>query len=146
MDIDKYTDRLKGFIQSAQFLAQRMNHQQFTPEHLLKVVVEDEEGLAANLIAAAGGDPKQVLLQVDAELGKLPKVEGSGAGQLYMAPQMAKLFQSAEDLAKKAGDGYVTVERLLQALSLAAGTRAADILKNARPRTPTTRSRSTPRT
>jgi ATP-dependent Clp protease ATP-binding subunit ClpB len=131
MDIDKYTDRLKGFIQSAQFLAQRMNHQQFTPEHLLKVVVEDEEGLAANLIAAAGGDPKQVLLQVDAELGKLPKVEGSGAGQLYMAPQMAKLFQSAEDLAKKAGDGYVTVERLLQALSLAAGTRAADILKNA---------------
>jgi ATP-dependent Clp protease ATP-binding subunit ClpB len=131
MDIEKYTDRLKGFIQSAQFLAQRMNHQQFTPEHLLKVIVEDEEGLAANLIQAAGGDAKQVLLQVDSELGKLPQVEGSGAGQLYMAPQMAKLFQSAEDMAKKAGDSYVTVERLLQALALASGTRSADILQKA---------------
>ncbi len=131
MDIEKYTDRLKGFIQSAQFTAQRMSHQQFTPEHLLKVIVEDEEGLAANLINAAGGDAKQVMLQVDAELNKQPKVEGAGAGQLYMAQPLAKLFQSAEELAKKAGDSFVTVERLLQALALATGTRAADILKNA---------------
>ena len=131
MDIEKYTDRLKGFIQSAQFTAQRMNHQQFTPEHLLKVIVEDEEGLAANLIGAAGGDAKQVLLAVDGELGKLPKVEGSGAGQLYMSSQMAQLFQSAEDIAKKAGDSYVTVERMLQALALAAGTKAAEILQKA---------------
>ncbi len=129
MDFEKYTERARGFVQSAQLLAQRENHQQFTPEHLLKVIIEDEEGLAANLVAASGGNPKLVLQGVDAALTKLPKVEG--AGQLYLSPETARLFQSAEDLAEKAGDSFVTVERILQALAMASGSPSADILSKA---------------
>src|SRR5690606_26263526 len=131
MDFEKYTERSRGFVQSAQGLALRSNHQRFTPEHLLKVLLDDKEGLAANLIRAAGGDPAQALQAVEAELKKLPAVEGSGAGQLYLAPETARVFESAEKLAEKAGDSYVTAERLLLALAMAAGTRSADILKDA---------------
>ncbi|HVO16229.1 MAG TPA: Clp protease N-terminal domain-containing protein, partial [Alphaproteobacteria bacterium] len=131
MDFEKYTERSRGFVQSAQGLALRSNHQRFTPEHVLKVLLDDKEGLAANLIRAAGGDPAKALKEVEAELKKLPAVEGSGAGQLYMAPETARVFESAEKLAEKAGDSYVTAERLLMALAMATGTRSADILKDA---------------
>src|SRR5579863_4784095 len=122
MDLEKYTERSKGFVQSAQNLALRSGHQRLMPEHLLKVLLEDKEGLCANLIRAAGGDPQIVMAQVDAELNKQPKVEGSGAGQVYMSPELARIFDQAEKLAEKAGDSYVTVERLLLALAMANDT------------------------
>ena len=130
MDTEKYTERARGFIQSAQGLAVRSGHQRFTPEHLLKVLLDDEEGLAANLIRASGGDPKKALLGVEAALGKIPKVEG-GDGQVYLDSATARVFDSAEKIAEKAGDSYVTVERLLIALALAVGTEAAKILTDA---------------
>ena len=131
MEFDRYTERSRGFIQSAQGLALRSGHQRFTPEHLLKILVDDGEGLAANLISAAGGRPADVRNRVEEALDKLPKVEGSGAGQIYIAPETARLFESAEQLAGKAGDGFVTAERLLLALALATGTTAAVILGDA---------------
>src|SRR5919199_64146 len=132
MDFEKYTERAKGFLQAAQTLALRSGHQRLTPEHILKVLLDDKEGLAANLIGAAGGDARAALQAVEAELAKLPRVEGSGAGQVYMAPETARLFDQAEQLADKAGDSYVTVERLLLALALAKGTPAARALEQAR--------------
>src|SRR5919106_6708019 len=131
VELERYTDRAKGFLQSAQELALRSGHQRLTPEHLLKVLLEDREGLCANLIAAAGGDPKRALAGVEAELAKLPKVEGAGAGQVYMSPEIARLFDHAEQVAVKAGDAFVTVERLLLALTLAQGTGAARALSEA---------------
>ncbi|MBV8492401.1 MAG: AAA family ATPase, partial [Alphaproteobacteria bacterium] len=128
MELEKYTERSKGFIQSAQNLALRSGHQRLSPEHLLKVLLEDKEGLCANLIRASGGDPQTVLLAADAELNKLPKVEGSGAAQVYMAPELARIFDQAEKIADKAGDSYVTVERLLLALSMASDTPAGKAL------------------
>src|SRR3954452_21750890 len=128
MDLEKYTERSKGFVQSAQNLALRSGHQRLTPEHLAKVLLEDKEGLCANLIEAAGGDPKIVLTQVEAELNKLPKVEGSGAGQVYMSPELARVLDQAEKIAEKAGDSYVTVERLLLALAMASDTPAGKAL------------------
>ncbi|MGE0120369.1 MAG: ATP-dependent chaperone ClpB [Dongiaceae bacterium] len=131
MDIEKYTERSRGFIQAAQSLAQRSGHQRLTPEHILKVLLDDREGLAANLIRAAGGDPARALGNVEAALEKQPKVEGSGAGQLYLAPETARLFESAEKIADKAGDSFVTAERLLLALAMAGGTPAAEALARA---------------
>jgi ATP-dependent Clp protease ATP-binding subunit ClpB len=131
MNLEKYTERARGFVQSAQSLALREGHQQFTPEHVLKVLLDDEEGLAAGLIDRAGGNSRQALTEVEAALAKLPKVEGSGAGQLYMAPMTARLFDNAEKIAQKAGDSFVTVERLLLALAMEKGTQAAWILANA---------------
>jgi ATP-dependent Clp protease ATP-binding subunit ClpB len=128
MDTEKYTERARGFIQSAQGLALRSQHQAFKPEHLLKVLLDDEEGLGARLIRAAGGRPEEVLQQIELALSKLPRVEG---GQMYLAPETARLFDSAEDIAKKAGDSFVTVEILLLALAMAQGTDAARILKDA---------------
>src|SRR5690349_19904009 len=131
MEFEKYTDRAKGFLQSAQTLALRSGHQRLTPEHLLKVLLEDKEGMCANLIAAAGGDPKRALTGVDAELGRLPKIEGSGAGQVYMSPELAQVLEQAEKIADKAGDSFVTVERMLLALTLAKGLPAAKVLADA---------------
>ncbi|MBO6542572.1 MAG: ATP-dependent chaperone ClpB [Alphaproteobacteria bacterium] len=131
MDLEKYTDRSRGFVQSAQGLALRSGHQRFTPEHLLKVLLDDSEGLAANLIRAAGGRPELALQAVEAALQKMPKVEGSGAGQIYLAPETARVFEQAEQVAKKAGDSYVTAERLLLALAVEQGTDAAKTLKDA---------------
>jgi len=129
MDFEKFTERSRGFVQAAQGLALRSNHQRFTPEHLLKVLLDDREGLAANLIRSAGGEPAAALKAVEAELEKLPKVEG--AGQLYLAPETARVFDSAGEVAQKAGDSFVTAERLLLALTLATGTPTAAILKEA---------------
>jgi len=128
MNIEKYTERARGFVQSAQSLALREGHQQFTTEHLLKVLLDDPEGLAANLIASSGGDSRAVHRAVEANLAKQPKVEGQGAGQIYMAPETARIFDQAEAVAEKAGDSFVTVERMLLALALAKGTEAADAL------------------
>ena len=130
MDVEKFTERARGFMQSAQGLALRFNHQQFTPEHLLKVLIDDEEGLAARLIAAAGGRPEQVRDAVERALAKLPQVQG-GQGQVYLSPEAARLFDSAEQIAKKAGDSFVTAEYLLLALAMAQGTESARILKDA---------------
>jgi len=129
MDFEHYTERARGFVQSAQAMALREGHQRFVPEHVLKVLLDDSEGLAGNLIRAAGGDPKEALGLAEAALAKMPRVEGDGAGQLYLAPETARLFEQAEQIAKKAGDSYVTAERLLLALTMASGTDAASALK-----------------
>ncbi len=130
MDLEKYSERVRGFIQSAQTLALGSEHQQFTPEHLLKVLVDDQEGLTASLITRAGGRPADVKLAVEAELKSLPKVQG-GNGQLYLAQPLAKVMVTAEEVAKKAGDSFVTVERLLQALSIEKTAKSAGILARA---------------
>ncbi|CAG0999134.1 MAG: ATP-dependent chaperone ClpB [Rhizobiaceae bacterium] len=130
MNIEKYSERVRGFIQSAQTYALSRNHQQFTPEHILKVLVDDEEGLAASLIERAGGDAKAARLGVETALQAMPKVEG-GNGQLYMAQPLAKVFTTAEELAKKAGDSFVTVERLLTALAMEKSAKTAEILAKA---------------
>jgi ATP-dependent Clp protease ATP-binding subunit ClpB len=127
MDFEKYTERAKGFVQAAQMLAQRRGQQQITPEHLLKVLIDDKEGLCANLIRAAGGEPKAVSSAVDAALDKLPRVEG-GSGQVYLSPELNRLFSEAEKVAEKAGDSFVTVERLLLAMALDRNTPAAKAL------------------
>jgi ATP-dependent Clp protease ATP-binding subunit ClpB len=130
MDIEKFTERSRGFIQSAQSLALREGNQQFTPEHLLKVLIDDEEGLAARLIGVAGGNDRAVRSGVEAALKKLPKVQG-GSGQVYLAQETARLLDNTEQIAKKAGDSFVTAEYLLLALSMAQGTEPAKILKEA---------------
>ena len=131
MEFEKYTNRARGFLQAAQTLALRRGHQRLTPEHLLYALLEDEEGLAAKLIRAAGGDPGRAAQQTELALGKLPVVEGQGAGQIYLAPETARVFEQAEKLAEKAGDEFVTAERLLQALGLAENTAAARALTDA---------------
>ncbi len=119
MEFDKYTERSRGFIQAAQGLALRAGHPQITPEHLLKVLLDDEEGLAANLIQAAGGDPARGLEAAEAALAKLPRVAGSGAGQAYLGGDLARVFERAEKLAETAGVSFVTAERLLLAVAMA---------------------------
>jgi ATP-dependent Clp protease ATP-binding subunit ClpB len=131
VELEKYTDRSKGFIQAAQTAAVREGHQKLTPEHILKVLLNDSEGLSANLICWAGGRTEQALEGVEQALSKIPKVEGAGAGQLYLAPETARFFEAAEKLADKAGDSFVTTERLLLALSLESGTQSAAILEDA---------------
>ncbi len=130
MDFEKYTERSRGFIQSAQTLALREGHQKFTPEHVLKVLLDDEEGLAAGLIKAAGGDSRLALRDTEAVLAKVPRVSGSGAGQVYLSPEMARVFEAAEKLATKSGDSFVSAERLLQSLAIEP-SEASKILKAA---------------
>jgi ATP-dependent Clp protease ATP-binding subunit ClpB len=131
MNIEKYTDRARGFVQSAQSLALREGHQQFAPEHLLKVLLDDPEGLAAGLIDRSGGRSREALSAVEAALAKRPKVEGGGAGQLYLEPALARVFDTAEKSGEKAGDSFVTVERLLLALAVEKDNEAGKILKAA---------------
>jgi len=131
VDFEKLSERLRGFLQSAQTYATGAGHQRLTPEHLLKVLLDDKEGMCAKLIDASGGNAKAAQLAVEAELGKLPTVEGSGAGQVYLAPETARLLTQAEEISEKAGDSFVTVERLLLAIAMAEGTAAARILKDA---------------
>ncbi|MGD0420014.1 MAG: ATP-dependent chaperone ClpB [Xanthobacteraceae bacterium] len=130
MDFEKYTDRSRGFIQSAQSLALREGHQQFAPEHLLKVLLDDPEGLAAGLIDRSGGNSRTALAAVEAALAKRPKVSGGGAGQVYLDPALARVFDVAEKAGEKAGDSFVTVERLLLALALEKGNEAGKILSH----------------
>ena len=117
MNLDKFTERSRGFIQSAQTIAMRESHQRLAPEHLLKALLDDEEGLAANLITRAGGSSADVLGAVNATLAKMPKVTGDAA-QVYLDNLTAKVVDEAEKIAKKAGDSFVPVERLLTALAL----------------------------
>ena len=131
MNFDRYTDRAKGFVQSAQSLALRENHQQFTPEHVLKVLLDDPEGLASGLIGRAGGDAKAALAAVERSLAKRPKVSGSGGGQVYLAPETARAFDAAEKAADQASDKFVTAERLLLALAADVSTDAGKALKDA---------------
>ena len=131
MEFVSYTERARGFVLDAQSSALAGNHQHLKPEHLLKILLDDKEGLASNLISAAGGDPKVARDGVEAALAKIPKVEGSGVAQIYLSPEMARLFASAKGIADKAGDSFVTAERLLLALAMAAGTPSADVLSKA---------------
>ncbi|MBM3508052.1 MAG: ATP-dependent chaperone ClpB [Alphaproteobacteria bacterium] len=130
MQVEKYTSRSRGFLENAQGLALRSGHQRFVPEHLLKVQLDDEEGLAANLIRAAGGRPDQAHAKTGEALAALPKVEGSGAGQVYLAPETARVLEQAEKNAEKGGDSFVTAEMLLLALAQTAGTKSNQILKD----------------
>ncbi len=130
MNIDKFTDRAKGFLQSAQTVAIRMNHQRIAPEHLLKALLEDEQGMAAGLIAAAGGDAKRATSETDLALAKIPAVSGSGAQTTPGIDNDAvRVLDQAEQIATKAGDSFVTVERLLVALALSLNTAAGKALK-----------------
>jgi ATP-dependent Clp protease ATP-binding subunit ClpB len=131
MNFEKYTDRSRGFVQSAQSLAQREGHQQFAPEHLLKVLLDDPEGLAAGLIDRAGGNSRVALQATEAALAKRPKISGGGAGQVYLDPALGRVFDTAEKAGEKAGDSFVTVERLLLALALEKNSEAGKILADA---------------
>ncbi|SCM69637.1 ATP-dependent chaperone ClpB [Donghicola eburneus] len=126
MNLEKFTERSRGFLQAAQTIAMREGHQQLTPEHLLKALMDDDQGLAANLISRSGGQANQVGLAVDLAVDKLPKVSGD-AGQTYMAQPTAKVLAEAETLAQKAGDSFVPVERILMALAMVK-TKAKDAL------------------
>ena len=131
MNFEKYTDRARGFVQSAQSLALREGHQQFAPEHLLKVLLDDPEGLAAGLIDRSGGNSRQALRETEAALAKRPKVSGGGAGQVYLDPALARVFDAAEKAGEKAGDSFVTVERLLLALAVEKDSEAGKALSRA---------------
>jgi ATP-dependent Clp protease ATP-binding subunit ClpB len=131
MNFDKYTDRSRGFVQAAQSLAQREGHQQFAPEHLLKVLLDDPEGLAAGLIDRSGGNSRAALAATEAALARRPKISGGGAGQLYLDPALARVFDAAEQAGEKAGDSFVTAERLLLALALDRASEAGKILGQA---------------
>src|SRR6516162_3761503 len=130
MNIEKYTERSRGFVQSAQSLAMREGHRQFSTLHLLKVLLDDSEGLAGGLIDRAGGNSRAILKATEDALNKLPKVSGSGAGQVYLAPELARAFDAAEKAADKAGDSFVSVERLLLGLTLDKDSEAGRILRN----------------
>jgi ATP-dependent Clp protease ATP-binding subunit ClpB len=130
MDIEKFTDRAKGFLQAAQTIAIRDFHQQLTPEHLLKALLDDEEGAAAGLIRAAGGDDKAARTALALELGKIPKVQGAGAGQPQITPALVRILDAAQQAAAKAGDEYVAQDRVLIALA-ASDSPAARVLRTA---------------
>ncbi len=130
MNIEKYSERVQGFIQSAQSFALNSDNQQFAPEHLLKVLVDDEEGLASGLIERAGGRIADIKLGLQSALAALPKVTG-GNGQLYLAQPLAKILTTAEELATKAGDSYVTVERLLTAFTMEKSAKTYEVLSKA---------------
>ena len=129
MNLDIYSDRAKQAVQSAQSLALARRHQHLSPEHLLKVLLEERDGLARQMIEAAGGKAGQAVDGAEAALAKLPAVQG-GSGQLYLKPEMARVFVTAEEDAKKAGDQFVTTERLLVAVAKEGGDAAA-VLKKA---------------
>ncbi|WP_165323567.1 ATP-dependent chaperone ClpB [Rhizorhabdus phycosphaerae] len=132
MNLEKFTDRSKGFLQSAQTVAIRMNHQRISPEHLLKALLEDEQGMATGLIKASGGDPAIALKATDAALARVPSVSGSGAQQTPgLDNDLARVLDQAEQVALKAGDSYVTVERMLLALVLSPATAAGKALAEA---------------
>ncbi len=128
MDLNKFTERARGFVQAAQTLAMREEHQRLTPEHLLKALMDDDQGLASNLISRAGGAPSRVVNALDASMAKIPKVSGD-AGQVYLDGQTAKVLDEAEKIATKAGDSFVPVERILMALCMVK-SKAKDALED----------------
>ncbi|OIQ37293.1 MAG: ATP-dependent chaperone ClpB, partial [Roseobacter sp. MedPE-SW] len=117
MDLNKFTERARGFVQAAQTIAMREEHQRMMPEHLLKALMDDDQGLASNLIGKSGGNAARVVEAVDAAVGKLPKVSGDAA-QVYLDGQTAKVLDEASKIAEKAGDSFVPVERVLMALCM----------------------------
>jgi ATP-dependent Clp protease ATP-binding subunit ClpB len=127
MDIEKFTERARGFLQAAQTIAIREFHQQLTPEHLLKALLDDEEGAAAGLIRAAGGDDKAAKTALELDLAKLPKVSGGGAGQPQATPALVRILDAAQRAAEKAGDEYVAQDRLLLALAASDGAAAKSL-------------------
>lgn len=127
MNMEKFTERSRGFLQSAQTIAIRENQQRVMPEHLLKALMDDDQGLASNLITRAGGDARRVREAVDAAVAKQPKVSGSGSGQVYVDPTLVRVLDEAESVAKKAGDSFVPAERVLMALAMV-NTNARDAL------------------
>ena len=136
MDLEKLTDRAKGFLQSAQTVAIRLNHQRITPDHLLKALLEDKDGMCAGLMQAAGADPAIAVRETDAALAKIPAVSGAGANQPPSVDNdLVRVIDQAEQIAKKAGDSFVTVERLLLALTLSSTIAAGKILATAGLRT-----------
>ncbi len=128
MDLNKFTERARGFVQAAQTIAMREEHQRLTPEHLLKALMDDDQGLASNLISRAGGAPSRVVNALDASMAKIPKVSGD-AGQVYLDGQTAKVLDEAEKIATKAGDSFVPVERILMALCMVK-SKAKDALED----------------
>src|SRR5271168_3809071 len=130
MDIEKFTERSRGFLQAAQTIAIREFHQRITPEHLLKALLDDEEGAASGLIKAAGGNPQAARQAVDAEITRQPKVQGAGAGQPQLTPELVRVLDSAQQTSTRAGDEYVAQDRLLVALAESA-TPAGRALKAA---------------
>jgi ATP-dependent Clp protease ATP-binding subunit ClpB len=131
MNFEKLTDRSKGFFQAAQSLALREGHQRLLPEHLLKVLLDDPEGLCAGLITRAGGRADDALQRTEQALARQPKVSGQGAGQIYASPELAKVMDQAEKVAQKAGDQFITVERLLLAMAMEKDAATARILADA---------------
>ena len=117
MDLNKFTERSRGFVQAAQTIAMREGHQRMAPEHILKALMDDEQGLASNLIRRSGGAPERVVAAVETAIGKIPKVSGD-AGQTYLDQNTAKVLSEAEKLAQAAGDSFVPVERVLMALCM----------------------------
>ena len=130
MDFEKFTERARGFVQAAQTIAMREYNQQITPEHLLKAFLDDEEGAASGLIRMAGGDPAGAKLAVDAAVARIPKVQGAGAGQPNITPDLVRVLDAAQQGATKAGDEFVAQDRLLVALA-ASDTPAGRALKAA---------------
>ncbi|MGZ8337029.1 MAG: Clp protease N-terminal domain-containing protein, partial [Allosphingosinicella sp.] len=133
MNLEKFTERARGFLQSAQTVAVRMNHQRITPTHILKALLEDEQGMATGLISRAGGSADAARREVDEALAKIPAVTGAGAGAQTPAldGDAIRLLDQAEQIAQKSGDSYVTVERLLLALVMSPGTGAGKSLADA---------------
>ena len=131
MDLDKFTDRAKGFLQAAGTIAIREYHQRVTPEHFLKALLDDEEGAASGLIRTAGGDPQAARVAVDADLAKIPKVQGGGGAQPQITPELVRVLDAAQQAAQKAGDEYTAQDRLLVALA-ASDTPAGRALRSAR--------------
>ena len=117
MNMEKFTERSRGFLQAAQTIAMREGHQRVLPEHLLKALMDDDQGLSSNLIRKAGGAPERVAEAVDLTLSRMPKVSG-GDGQVYVDTALVRVLDEAEKIAKKAGDSFVPVERMLMALAM----------------------------
>ncbi|MDE0810828.1 MAG: AAA family ATPase, partial [Alphaproteobacteria bacterium] len=130
MEFEKFSERSRGFLQGAHALATGAGHQRLTPEHLLKVLLDDKEGMCTKLIVKADADPTNALIAVEAELAKIPKVEGSGAGQVFASGEFTRALQQAQTISEKAKDSFVTVERLLLALAMMPDTSSGRILKD----------------
>src|ERR1700710_648740 len=130
MDIEKFTERSRGFLQAAQTIGIPEFHQRITPDHLLKALLDDEEGAASGLIRAAGGDPARALNAVNLEIARQPKVQGGGAGQPQITPELVRVLDAAQTAAQRAGDDYVAQARLLVPLAAGEGP-AAKALREA---------------
>lgn len=128
MDFEKFTERSKSVIQAAQTLATRRSHQFLQPEHLLKTLIDDDSGVVPNLVRAAGGNIDRVISEIDSILARTPAVEGSGASYAHVSPNLGKVLDQAEQITKKSGDSYVTLERLFQAITLVPNCEAAKLL------------------